>query len=151
MKPVWSYSTSGIRLRHCILLQMVSKDTLEEPNIRTWSEDNASRINLKYHHQHIWLTIESTLLPNSQRYHLYQKHVNTLCSTVAARVALPRAAHGKRGTWPPQVPENVLLGREFPGIKQPISNQEITVIVAMIKWCWVFFKVGIHKCNLLQK
>ena len=51
---IWTFtqSTSGRRLRHCILLQMVCKDTLEEPNIRR-SEDNASRINLKYHHQHI--------------------------------------------------------------------------------------------------
>ena len=33
----------------------------------------------------------------------------------------------------PDLHRNVLMGREFPGIKQPISNQEITVIVAMIK------------------
>ena len=153
MKPVWSYSTSGRRLRHCILLLMVSKDTLEEPNIRTWSEDNASRINLKYRHQHILVDNRKYLVAKLSTLPPVPKACK-LCSTVAARVTLTWAAHGRRGTWPPQGLANVLIGREFPGIKQPISNQEITVIVAMIKWSapgCSFFKVGIHKCNLLQK
>ena len=87
-----------------------------------------------------------TLLPNYQCYHLYQKHVNTLPSTVSARVALPwrKGNLTSTVTQPQQVLANVLTGREFPRIKLPhISNQEITFIVAVIKlsaWASGFLK-----------
>ena len=44
------------------------------------------------------------------------KALKTLSRTVAARVVLPRAAHGKIRTGTPQVLANVLMGRQFPRI-----------------------------------